>query len=95
MEIKNAYKQKMATQLNEWSAKIDLWEAQVKNTGADVELKRAKELHELREKINLASKKMNEFEKTSAETWDAVKVAADKIWGDIKVGVADVQAKFK
>lgn len=95
MEIQDAYKQKMAAQLNEWSAQIDLWEAQVKNAGAGVEVKRAKELHELREKLNFASHKMNEFEKTSAETWDAVKEAADKIWGDIKVGVADVQAKFK
>ncbi len=95
MEIQKAYRQKMAAQLAEWGAQIDLLEAKAVNTGADLEIKRTKELHELREKLLGASQKMNEIEKSTAEAWNDVKLTSDKIWDDIKQGVASVQAKFK
>ena len=84
----------MAAQLHEWSAQLDLLEAKVENAGADVEIKRAKELNELRTKLKVASQKMTEFEKTSGDAWDAVKTTADKIWDDIKSGVAAAHSKF-
>jgi recombinational DNA repair ATPase RecF len=95
MEIQNAYKQKMSAQLKEWGAQIDLMEAKAANVGADVEVKRAEELFELRAKLQTASQKMNEFEKTSGEAWEEVKVTADKIWEDLKAGVAAAHSKFK
>ena len=95
MEIKDAYKQKMAAQLKEWSAQINLLEAKVENAGADIKVKRAKQLHELRAKQRAASEKMKELEKTSGEAWDQVKVTADKIWDELKNGVADAHSKFK
>jgi len=94
MELEIAYKQKMAAQLHEWSAQLDLLDAKAANVGADVEVKRAKELQELRAKVHAASQKMNEFEKTSGEAWDTVKVTADKIWDEIKLGVAAIHTKF-
>lgn len=95
MEIEKAYKQKMAAQLAEWGAQIDLLEAKAVNTGADLEIKRTKELHELREKLLLASQKISEYEKATGSAWEDVKVTADKIWDEIKLGVANVHAKFK
>jgi hypothetical protein len=94
MEIQKAYKQKMAAQLAEWGAQVDLLEAKVVNTGADLEIKRIKELHELREKLLVASEKMNEYEKMTGEAWNEVKVAADKVWYDIKAGVAAAHEKL-
>ena len=44
MEIKEAYKQKMAAQLKQWSAQINLLEAKVKNAEADMKAKRAEGL---------------------------------------------------
>jgi recombinational DNA repair ATPase RecF len=95
MEIQNAYKQKMAAQLKEWGAQIDLMEAKIANVSADVEVKRANELYELREKLDSASKKMSEYEKTTGEAWDEIKVTADVIWDDIKAGLAAAHLKFK
>lgn len=94
MELQNAYKQKRAAQLHEWSAQIDLLEAKAANVGADVEVKRAEELQELREKLHSASQKMKEFEKTSGDAWDEVKKTADIIWDDLKAGVAAAHSKF-
>ena len=95
MEIQDAYKQKMAAQLKEWSAQIDLLEAKVENAGADMKVKRAKQLHELRAKQRAATEKMKELGKASGAAWEQVKVTADKIWDDLKVGVADAHSKFK
>lgn len=95
MEIQNAYKQKMSAQLKEWSAQINLLEAKMENVGADMRVKRAEELHELRAKQHAASEKMKELGKASGEAWEQVKVTADKIWDDLKVGVTEAHSKFK
>ena len=95
MEIQDAYKQKMAAQLKEWSAQIDLLEAKAENAGADMKVKRTKQLHELRAKQRAATEKMKELGKASGAAWEQVKVTADKIWDDLKVGVADAHSKFK
>ena len=95
MEIQNAYKQKMAAQLKEWGAQINLLETKLENVGADMKVKRAEELHELRAKQHVASEKMKELEKAGGEAWEQVKETADKIWEDLKTGMADAHSKFK
>ena len=95
MEIKDAYKQKMEAQLKEWSAQIDLLEAKMENAGADMKVKSAQQLHELRAKQRAASEKMEELGKASGEAWEQVKKTADKLWDDLKTGVADAHSKFK
>jgi recombinational DNA repair ATPase RecF len=95
MEIQDAYKQKRAAQLKEWTAQINLLEARVENAGADMAVKRAEALRELRTRQRVASEKMLELEKSTGEAWGQVKETADKIWEDLKKGVADAHAKFK
>lgn len=95
MEIQEAYKQKRATQLKEWTAQINLLEARIENAGAEMAVKRAEALQELRARQRVASEKMLELEKSTGEAWGQVKEAADKIWDDLKKGVADAHSKFK
>lgn len=95
MEIQEAYKQKMAAQLKEWNAQINLLEARVENAGADMVVKRAEALQELRAKQRTAAVKMLELEKATGDAWEQVKGTADKIWEDLKAGVADAHSKFK
>ena len=94
MEIQTAYKQKMAAQLKEWGAQLDLMEAKAENIGADLRIKHAEELHELHAKQHTASKKMHELENASGEAWEQVKVTADKVWEDLKSGIAEAHSKF-
>lgn len=95
MEMRDAYKQKMAAQLKEWGAQINLLEARIENAGADMKIKRAGILHELREKQCAAFEKMVELEKAGGEAWEQAKETADKIWDDLKNGIADAHSKFK
>lgn len=94
MEIQEAYKQKMSAQLKEWGAQINLMEAKMENIGADMKIKRAEELNELRAKQRAASEKMQELGNASGEAWEQVKITADKIWDDLKAGVTDARSKF-
>ena len=95
MKIHEAYKEKMALQLREWTAQINLLEARVGKASADLKVKRAEEICNLRTKQNAASEKMHELEQASGEAWDQVKTTADKVWEDLKIGVASAQSKFK
>lgn len=94
MELQDAYKQKMAAQLKEWSAQINLLEAKVASAGADIRVKRAEELVELRAKQHAAGEKMKELGRAGGAAWEQVKETADKIWDDLKTGITDAQAKF-
>jgi hypothetical protein len=38
---------------------------------------------------------MQELGKSSGEAWSQLKISADKIWDDLKSGVADAHSKFK
>jgi archaellum component FlaC len=95
MEIHDAYKQKMMAQLKEWSAQINLLEAKAENVNADLKVKFAENLHELRIRQSEASEKIKELEKASGEAWERVKETADRIWDDLKTGIADAHSKFK
>jgi len=95
VEIQEAYKLKLAAQLNEWGAQIDLLEAKMENLGADIKIQRAVEMRALRAKQHAASEKMRELGQASGAAWEQVKITADKIWDELKAGVAEVQAKFK
>jgi recombinational DNA repair ATPase RecF len=95
MEMQNAYKQKREAQLKEWGAQINLMEAKLENMGADLKVKRAEQIQALRAQQHNASEKMKELGKASGEAWEQVKVTADKVWDDLKSGVADAHSKFK
>jgi len=95
MKIQEAYKQKLAAQLKEWSAQIDLLEAKAENAGADIKVRHAQRLQELRAKQRAASEKIKELGKASGAAWEQVKVTTDKIWDDLKAGVEDAHSKFK
>lgn len=95
MDLQEAYKQKMAAQLKEWSAQINLMEAKVENAGADMKVRHAEQLDGLRAKQRAAAGKMEELERSSADAWEQIKEAADKAWDDLKTGLADAHDKFK
>lgn len=95
MKTRDAYIEKLAAELNEWSAQIDLLAAKAENAKADAKLKYAQEFEELRVKQREASEKMKELEEASDEAWENVKGTADKVWEDLKTGITTASAKFK
>ncbi len=95
MKTQYLYKQKMAAQLEEWGAQIDLLEAKINNAGATMQLKRADELNELRAKQHVASEYMSELNKAGDDAWVLAKETADNVWEDLKAGMAAAHSGFK
>ena len=95
MEVQEAYRQKMAAQLKEWSAQIALLEARMANVGAEYRLKRSAELHSLRASHQAATEKMHELGKASGEAWVQMKATSDTMWDELKAGIAEARSKFK
>ena len=95
MGVHKAYKEKMEAQLKEWSSQINLLEAKMENLTADMKVKWAEEIKEIRVKQQAASDKMEELGKASDESWEQAKATADKMWSDLKDGLADIHSKFK
>lgn len=95
METKDAYRQKLDAQLKEWSAQISLLAAKAENASADVKLKYALELDEIKAKQREVVQKMKELELSSGEAWEKLKVTADKVLDDLKTGISQAMSKFK
>jgi len=85
----------MRVQLKEWSAQMYLLEARLDNVSADLRVKRAEQLHELRARHRAAADKMKELGKSTGEAWEQAKETADKMWDDFKDGLTEAQSKFK
>ena len=88
METKEAYKKKLKAQLAEWQAQINLLAAKTENKAADVSIKYARELDELRSKQRKLSDKVKELEQASGDAWQDIKGNTDQLWNDLKTGIA-------
>lgn len=95
MELHKEYKEKMGAQLKEWGAQVNLLEAKMDDFAVDMKIMRAEEIQALRTKLHVATDKMKELGKASGEAWEQLRVTTDKMWDDLKTGVADAQSKFK
>lgn len=95
MDTKSAYKEKLEAHLKEWGAEINLLAAKAERAGADAKLKYAQDLDKLRNKQSQAGEKLKELEAASGDAWEVVKDTADKLWDDLKTGIANTTAKFK
>lgn len=95
MEMHEAYRKRMSAQLKEWGSQINLLEARLECLPADLRVKGAKELQALRARQHAASDSMEVLGRESGESWDQVRLTADKMWHDLKSGLAQAQSKFK
>lgn len=95
MKTKDEYIESLAAELKQWSAQIDLLTAKTENAAAQAKPKYAEELEELRVKQHEATEKMKELTEASGNAWETVKESADKIWDELRVGLADAASKFK
>ncbi|NOT10386.1 MAG: hypothetical protein HOP23_00875 [Methylococcaceae bacterium] len=95
MKTKNEYIDGLATELKAWSAQIDLLSAKMEKSAGMVKLKYVEDVNALHAKEHAATEKIKELEQASAEAWNSSKETADKIWDDLRIGLASAASKFK
>ena len=94
MKTKNEYIDSLASELKELSAKIDLLVANSESATANIKLRYIQDLNALRTKELAAIEKMKELEEAGGDAWETVKDTADKIWDDLRTGLASTVSKF-
>lgn len=94
MKTKNEYIDSMAADLKEWGAQIDVLTARTEKTAGMAKLKYVQEMNLLRAKQTTANKKMTEMKEDSGDAWEKIKETADKVWDDLRIGLASATAKF-
>ena len=95
METRATYKQKLVEQLKEWNARIVWLEAAVEKAGPEMKIRLAKEFHELRAMQRAAAEKMTELGLVSGDALGRCTPSADKVWADLKTGIAKIEAKLR
>lgn len=95
MKTKEEYIENLATELKAWSAQIDILTAKSEKAAADVKIKYLEALEDLRDKQHAAAAKIKELEEANDDALATVKHTADKIWDDLRAGIASASSKFK
>ena len=95
MKTKDEYIEKLASELKEWSAKIDSLVAKAEDASAEVKLRCIEDFNALRSQEQAAIDKMKELEAASGDAWLQAKETADVVWADLKTGLALTIANFK
>lgn len=95
MKSKSEYIDSLASELRGWSAQIDQLAAKTEAATDHAKVKYAAELAELRARQHRASEQMKALQAASGDAWESVKVSSDRVWNDLRVGLANAMSKFK
>ncbi|OGT88263.1 MAG: hypothetical protein A2286_12110 [Gammaproteobacteria bacterium RIFOXYA12_FULL_61_12] len=95
MKTRDEYIEDLAAELKEWSAEIDLLTAKIESVAAHTKLKYIEEIEALCIKQQAAAGKIQELKAASGDAWESVRATSDKVWDELRVGLAVAVAKFK
>ena len=93
-DLKDAYVDKLKTQLDEWSADIDVLEVRVRKADEQLHLKYESQLASLKVKRDEAKVKLVELQKSTGDAWQELRKGSDEAWDSIKNAVAEARKKF-
>lgn len=94
MKTKDQYIESLAAELKEWNAQIALLTAKAEKAALGVKHKCSDELEALQDKQEAASEKLKELSEASSDAFESAKQSADKIWDELRSGLAKVASKF-
>lgn len=95
MQSKDEYIDSLTSELKEWSAQIDQLAARKEAATDHAKDRYTAELEALRAKRHRASEQLQALQATSGDAWESVKESSDKVWSDLRTGMADALSKFK
>lgn len=95
MNKKQAYEEKLKSQLDEWSAEIDLFKAKAEKADAATKVKYYETIDNLLSKKTIAAQKLHELQNTSDDAWTDLKEGLDSAWKDLGTAVKSAFSRFK
>lgn len=82
--MRAAYRERRRAQLQEWSARLDLWQARARKTKAGVKVSYREQLEDLRNAVDSVRDRIVEVER-----------AGEGAWGELKEGVGAAAAEAR
>ena len=95
MDKRKAYEEKLAAQLEEWSAQLALFKAKASKASAEAKIEYCTITENLQHKHDKAWTKLQELKSASDVAWEGLKTAAEHAWNDVKNAFHDAASKFK
>ncbi|MGA7800407.1 MAG: coiled coil domain-containing protein [Gammaproteobacteria bacterium] len=95
MDTKEAYEQKLESQLNEWKAEITKLKAKADRSEADVRLEYQKQIGDLRAKQETAQAKLDELKRAGEGGWKDLKAGTDRAWETLHNAIKSAVSRFK
>jgi hypothetical protein len=88
------HKQKMAAQLDEWSAKLAVLEAKADKATAEAKLELRGQADKLKELKASAQEQLDKLGTAAGDTWDTVKTEVGEQWDKLSGEVEALWAKL-
>lgn len=95
MSMKDAYQQKLQSQLDEWHAEIDQLKAKANAAEADTKIEYEKEIEELEAMQATANEKLDHLKNASDDAWEDLKAGMDNAWSSIERSLNSARSRFK
>lgn len=92
---KEAFQEKLETQLREWDKKLDGLRGKAKKAKADLRHDLETQLEALRAQRVAAQDKLQELGLRGENAWEDLKEGAEKTWGEMQKAIDNIVARFK
>ena len=91
---RDAYVERLKTQLGEWSADIERLKARASKVSADAKAEYEEQLADLRKQRDALAARVTDLQEASDEAWDDVKQAVQAAWDRAKESFQKTMARF-
>jgi chromosome segregation ATPase len=91
---RDAYVERLMTQLGEWSADIERLKARASKVSADAKAEYEEQLADLRKQRDALAARVTDLQEASDEAWDDVKQAVQAAWDRAKESFQKTMARF-
>lgn len=95
MDKRNAYQEKLAAQLEEWSAQVALLKAKADKAGCEAKIEYNQITETLQRKHEEARTKLQELKGATDEAWEDLKEGTENAWTEVKTAIQSAASKFK
>jgi hypothetical protein len=95
MSPKDDYIRKLQARVQEWDKEINKLATKAIQNKSKAKLEYYKQLEELRDKQDVALKKLERFRQADDDAWEGLKAGLESIWADFSEAVKSSSSKFK
>jgi len=92
---KQAFLQKLETQIQEWDVKLADLKAKAQEATTEVRADYEKQLETLTEKRDIAQVKIQELRLRAGDVWEDLKSGTEKAWDEMQKALDRIAARFK